>query len=67
MFDKEKTLMVFAAGIVAAVILYMFITVWFKPVVDNTTFMVGMGMLILGYYWGSSKGSQDKNDLIKRG
>ncbi len=67
MFDKEKKLMVFAAGIVSSVILYMFITVFVKPLVDNTTFMVGMGMLILGYYWGSSKGSQDKNELIKRG
>jgi len=65
MDDKEKKLMRFGALIVAAVVAYMFVTVWVKPVVDNTTFMVGMAMLIIGYYWGSSKGSQDKNDLLK--
>jgi len=66
MDDKEKKLMRFGALIVAAVVAYMFVTIWVSPVVDNTTFMVGMAMLIIGYYWGSSKGSQDKNDLLKR-
>jgi hypothetical protein len=65
--DKEKRLMTFGACIVGAVVLYMFVTVFVKPVIDNSAFMVSLATFILGYYWGSSKGSQDKNDLMKGG
>jgi hypothetical protein len=67
MFDKDKRLMQFGACIVGAVVAYMFVTIWVKPVVDNSVFMVSLATFILGYYWGSSKGSQDKDNLMKKG
>ena len=40
---------------------YCFLCMFFKPVVDLTAPILSMATLLLGYYWGTSKSSADKD------
>ncbi len=60
--DDFKAKMFYAAcGFVCIALIYSFICIWFKPVVDLTTPMQNMAYLLIGYYWGTSKSSADKD------
>ena len=45
---------------------YCFTCVWVKPVIDLSTPIVGISMLLLGYYWGTSSSSKDKDNTIAK-
>ena len=40
---------------------YVFVCAWHKPVIDLSAPILSIITLLLGYYWGSSKGSADKS------
>ena len=63
MLNDKIQLQMFQAACVFIMItlIYAFICIFVKPVVDLTTPIFGMGMLLLGYYWGPSKSSKDKD------
>ena len=66
MNDMTKKYQFFAAVFIILVGLgYIFLCAFWKPVVDLTAPILGLIMLLTGYYWGSSKGSQDKADTMK--
>jgi hypothetical protein len=46
---------------------YFFLCAFIKPVVDLTTPLLGLAMLLVGYYWGTSKSSADKDKVIQQG
>ena len=55
-----------AIFIVVLCLAYLFICAWHKPEIDLTAPVLGVVMLLLGYYWGSSKSSQDKGMTIDK-
>lgn len=69
--QREKTQYIFAAVILALLFAIMGI-ILFKEVPKNNSSIVyvgigvvlGWGSLIVGYFFGSSKGSADKNELL---
>lgn len=62
MNDKLTLYMFLAATVYIAVVMaYCFILIWTKPVVDLTAPLLSIGTLLLGYYWGTSKSSSDKD------
>jgi hypothetical protein len=50
---------------IAAALGYYFACIFVKPVVDLTSSISNVAMLLIGYYFGSSKSSQDKGDAMK--
>ena len=63
--DGTKKYQFYAAlSIVLICIAYLFICAWHKPVIDLTAPVLSLITLLVGYYWGSSKGSVDKSDTI---
>jgi hypothetical protein len=67
MDDKLKMRMFYAAcGFVLIVLLYCFFCFFQKPQLDMTTPLLGLAMLLVGYYWGTSKGSSDKSEIIDK-
>jgi len=72
--DAKKQLLYFAIGIVAVCFVYFFCVTFIKIPEGGQRyadlilgFLIGTAVAsVLNFYWGSSKGSQDKNDLIKR-
>jgi len=61
MDDKLKQWMFIAAFLLLLITLaYCFVCIWVKPVVDLSTPILGITMLLIGYYWGTSKSSADK-------
>lgn len=66
MEDKTKKYQFSAAMLVILFcIAYLFVCAWHKPVVDLTAPVLSIITLLLGYYWGSSKGSADKSETLK--
>jgi hypothetical protein len=67
MDDKLKQKMFYAACVfVLIVLVYCFLCFFQKPQLDMTTPLLGMAMLLVGYYWGTSKGSADKTETIDK-
>lgn len=66
MDDKTNTFYA-ALSIILFCFLYLFVAHFWKPVgTDSSAFFIAIASGIVGYYWGSSKGSQDKTDLLKK-
>ncbi len=71
---KDTRLVLFTAiGLLAASISYYFLMLFLMIPADNKamidagmTYMRDIGMLLIGFYWGTSKGSGDKNETIKQ-
>lgn len=67
MDNKLKTRMFYAACVfVGVVLVYCFLCFFQKPQLDMTTPLLGLAMLLVGYYWGTSKGSSDKSETIDK-
>jgi hypothetical protein len=67
MGDKLNTRMFYAACcFVSVVLIYCFFCFFQKPQLDMTTPLLGLAMLLVGYYWGTSKGSADKSETIDK-
>ena len=65
MDEKFKLYQFYAAMVFILIGLgYCFTCVWVKPVIDLSTPIVGISMLLLGYYWGTSSSSKDKDKTI---
>jgi hypothetical protein len=63
--DDLKMKMFYAACILLLFLLgYCFVCVWIKPIIDLTTPILNLIMLLLGYYWGTSKSSSDKSAAL---
>jgi hypothetical protein len=71
--NDKKSLLYFAMGIVAACFIYFF-CITFLPVPAGGQryadlilgFLLGTACAaVINFYWGSSKGSQDKNEALK--
>lgn len=66
MDDKIKLYMFLAATIYIGIVLgYCFVLVWIKPLMDLSAPLLSIGTLLLGYYWGTSKSSSDKDGRNK--
>ena len=72
--NEKKPLLYFAMGIIAACFAYFF-AITFLPIPAGGQryadlilgFLLGTACAsVFNYYWGSSKGSQDKNDILRR-
>lgn len=64
----DKLRMFYAALCVIGVCFgYLFVAHFYKPIgLDSSTFFIAIASGIVGYYWGSSKGSQDKTDILNK-
>jgi hypothetical protein len=64
----DKTKMFYAAvAIVGVCIGYLFLSHFYKPVgIDSSAFFISIASGLTGYYWGSSKGSQDKTNILNK-
>ncbi len=67
MEDKVRLYSFFAAALfILACLTYVFICIWIKPAIDLTVPVMGIITFLLGFYYGSSKSSQDKSDRIEK-
>ena len=74
MSAEKKLLFYMAAGILVAVFLLIALIV-FVPIPESGTehakyvlaFLLGVASTIISYFWGSSKGSADKTDILGKG
>jgi hypothetical protein len=67
MDDKIKLYSFYAAVMFVLIgLVYCFILIWLKPTVDLATPILGLVMLLIGYYWGTSKSSADKDKTIEK-
>ena len=65
MEDKVRLYSFFAAtAFITACLAYVFICIWIKPEIDLTVPVMGIITFLLGFYYGSSKSSQEKGDKI---
>ncbi len=53
-------------GFATFVSICLFLLIYFLQDKDIKVALVGLVGLILGYFFGSSKGSADKNELLKK-
>jgi hypothetical protein len=59
----DKTKMFYAAVSIG----YLFLSHFYKPVgIDSSAFFISIASGLTGYYWGSSKGSQDKTNILNK-
>ena len=61
--DAKKYQFPAALLIVLICLAYLFICAWHKPVVDLTAPVLSTITLLIGYYWGSSKTSQERSEM----
>ena len=59
----KKYQFVAAVMIICICLAYIFIAAWHAPKVDLTAPVLSIITLLLGYYWGSSKSSQERSDM----
>jgi len=52
-----------AMSIILVLIGYIFLCAFIKPIIDLTTPILSLITLLVGYYWGSSKSSQERSDM----
>jgi hypothetical protein len=52
-----------ALAIILICISYLFVCAWHKPVIDLTAPVLSIITLLIGYYWGSSKSSQERSEM----
>jgi len=64
--DKVKSKMFYAACFFIIVVLsYCFLCFFQTPKLDMTTPLLSFATLLIGYYWGSAKGSADQREEAK--
>ncbi len=65
--DERTRMFLAAVSIILICFGYLFLAHFWKPTgADSSAFFISIASGIVGFYWGSSKGSQDKNDLMKK-
>lgn len=64
----DKTKMFYAACCIVGICIgYLFMSHFYKPIgIDSSAFFISIASGLTGFYWGSSKGSQDKDELLKK-
>lgn len=65
---NDKTPIFYAAvSIILVSFGYLFLAhFWKAGGVDSSAFFISIASGIVGYYWGSSKGSQDKDEALRK-
>ena len=67
--QKELFMLIIAGAVILATVgLAIFMNIQFPESTITAKFndvLSGIVFLLVGYYWGSSQGSQDKTDLLK--
>jgi hypothetical protein len=53
--ERDRLLLYCGMVVLLIVFAYIFMASWYKPGQDLSPFMIGVGGIILGYYWGSAK------------
>jgi hypothetical protein len=64
--DAKKYQFPAAIGLIVVCLAYIFLTIWHKPISDQSAAVLGIIMLLIGYYWGSSKTSQERSEMQTR-
>ena len=64
--DAKKYQFPAAIAIVGVCLAYLFMTAWLKPTIDHSSTVTGIVMLLIGYYWGSSKTSQERSEMLTK-
>ena len=70
--DEEKKVILYFAGAILAVVFIMVALIIFAPIPETgqehakyaLAFLLGVASTIVSYFWGSSKSSADKTDLM---
>lgn len=70
--DEEKKVILYFAGAILSVVFIMVALIIFAPIPVTgqehakyaLAFLLGVASTIISYFWGSSKGSADKTDLM---
>lgn len=68
---ERKVILFMACALLGASVLFYFLVLFIelKPdqneiMASGMTYMRDIGMLLIGFYWGGSKGSKDKDTLL---